>query len=104
MTEPNFNNLSPAETERLAILSEEMGEAIQVIGKILRHGYDSYHPLNDRQTNKDLLSKEIGDVLASVHIMYNAGDIDDETCRNFGMHKLQTIQQWTHHQTKHLFE
>ena len=34
-----FNELSPAEVERLAILAEEMGEAIQVIGKVLRHGY-----------------------------------------------------------------
>jgi hypothetical protein len=32
------NELSDAEVERLAILAEEMGEAQQCIGKILRHG------------------------------------------------------------------
>ena len=35
----NFNQLTPAETERLAILAEECGEVIQAVGKILRHGY-----------------------------------------------------------------
>lgn len=40
----HFNGLTPAEAERLAMLSEECGEVIQIIGKILRHGYDSYHP------------------------------------------------------------
>ena len=34
----NFNRLSPAEYERLAILAEEMGEAQQALGKIMRHG------------------------------------------------------------------
>lgn len=38
MDEP-FNDLSNAELERLALLLEELGEAQQVIGKILRHGY-----------------------------------------------------------------
>ena len=33
----SFNKLSDAETERLAILAEEMGEAQQAIGKIIRH-------------------------------------------------------------------
>ena len=34
----HFNNLTPGEAERLAILAEECGEVIQIIGKILRHG------------------------------------------------------------------
>lgn len=38
------NNLTAAEQERLAILAEEMGEALQIIGKIIRHGYESYNP------------------------------------------------------------
>ncbi len=32
----HFNELTPAEAERLAYLAEECGEAIQIIGKILR--------------------------------------------------------------------
>ncbi|MDJ0712582.1 MAG: hypothetical protein QNJ14_19525 [Woeseiaceae bacterium] len=38
------NYLDDHEAERLAILAEEAGELIQTIGKILRHGYDSYNP------------------------------------------------------------
>ena len=30
------NNLTPAEEERLALLSEECGEVIQAIGKVLK--------------------------------------------------------------------
>ena len=36
--------LTLSRLERLALLLEELGEAQQVIGKILRHGYDSRHP------------------------------------------------------------
>lgn len=32
----HFNGLTPAEAERLALLLEELGEAQQAIGKILR--------------------------------------------------------------------
>jgi NTP pyrophosphatase (non-canonical NTP hydrolase) len=65
----HFNQLTPAEAERLAMLAEECGEVIQVIGKILRHGYDSYHPANPRVTNRDLLAKELRDVNAVLHAM-----------------------------------
>jgi hypothetical protein len=36
--------MAEAERERLAMLAEEAGEIVQIIGKILRHGYESYHP------------------------------------------------------------
>lgn len=58
----HFNNLTPAEAERLAMLAEECAEVIQIIGKIQRHGYDSYHPNDPRTTNRDLLAKELADV------------------------------------------
>lgn len=65
----HFNKLTPAEAERLAMLAEECGEVIQVIGKILRHGYDSYHPDQAatpphlRFTNRQALAQELCDVL-----------------------------------------
>lgn len=55
----HFNKLTPAETERLAILAEECGETIQVIGKILRHGYESFHPKDYATTNRTLLENEL---------------------------------------------
>lgn len=65
----HFNKLTPAEAERLAMLAEECGEVIQIVGKILRHGYDSYHPVNPRLTNRDLLANELRDVNAILQAM-----------------------------------
>lgn len=62
----HFNRLTPAQAERLAILMEEMAEASQVIGKILRHGFDSCHPQDKTTTNRDLLFKELTDVLVGM--------------------------------------
>lgn len=79
----HFNRLSPAEAERLAMLAEECGEIIQVVGKILRHGYESHHPQNLHETNRDLLANEVCDLLAVVQMMdadFNVGgglDPDD---------------------------
>lgn len=65
----HFNQLTPAEAERLAMLAEECGEVIQVVGKILRHGYASCHPANLTVTNKELLVKELQDVNAVLQEM-----------------------------------
>ena len=65
----HFNKITPAEAERLAMLAEECGEVIQIVGKILRHGYDSYHPVNPRVSNRDLLAKELRDVNAVLMAM-----------------------------------
>ncbi|HCO91067.1 MAG TPA: hypothetical protein DIT40_08855 [Alphaproteobacteria bacterium] len=68
----HFNNLTPAQAERLAMLAEECGEVIQAVGKILRHGYDSYHPEEaakfpeNRQTNRDALVRELTDLSAVI--------------------------------------
>lgn len=53
----HFNQLTPAEAERLALLAEECGEVIQAIGKILRHGYESRHP-DGGPTNREALERE----------------------------------------------
>ena len=79
----HFNKLPPAEAERLAMLAEECGEIVQVVGKILRHGYESHHPDNPTYTNRDLLANEVCDLLAVVQMMdadFNVGgglDPDD---------------------------
>lgn len=57
----HFNKLTPAQTERLALLSEGCGQVIQVIGKILRQGFDSTPPEGGR-TNRQRLEKELAAV------------------------------------------
>lgn len=96
----HFNGLTPAEAERLAILAEECGEVVQAIGKILRHGYDSYHPdYPNGGNNRSLLEKEIGDLSAAIDIMRWERDIRDQGVHDAADRKLKRIGQWLHHQT-----
>lgn len=64
----HFNQLTPAQAERLAILAEECAEVVQIIGKILRHGLYSAHPVTG-EVNIDALLREIIDVKAAMVIV-----------------------------------
>lgn len=95
----NFNELTPAETERLGILSEEMAEVIQVIGKILRHGYESHNPLDENSlSNRENLEKEIGDVELAIYMMAEAADVYRNNIDKARIKKGKKIGMWLHHQ------
>lgn len=95
----HFNQLTPAEHERLSILVEECGEVIQVAGKILRHGFDSFNPLeSNAPTNRQLLEKELGDVEAIKRRMFEAEDISKETIASLAAKKYKSMAKWLHHQ------
>jgi hypothetical protein len=68
--------MTDAERERLAMLAEECAEVIQVVGKILRHGYNSYHPDDPKVTNRELLIRELQDIEGVVYGMREKNDID----------------------------
>lgn len=89
---------SPAELERLAKLAEECGEVIQVIGKIITHGYESRHP-DGGPTNRELLAKEIGDIRAAVHLMVLNGDVLAYDILMQRISKGHTITRFMSHQT-----
>lgn len=93
----HFNQLTPAEAERLAMLAEECGEVIQVIGKILRHGYDSYHPANSTVTNRQLLGKEICDMFTTASAVIGRDNVPDHSLhdRDFAWSKKL---RYAHHQ------
>jgi NTP pyrophosphatase (non-canonical NTP hydrolase) len=101
-----FNKLSPAEAERLAILAEEAGEIVQAVGKILRHGYESYNPEDPRPNpatgmgpfNRHTLARELGDLDAICGLMAEAGDIDIERIKSASRQKRTKLKRWTHHQ------
>jgi NTP pyrophosphatase (non-canonical NTP hydrolase) len=96
---PNDNKLTNAETERLAILTEEMGECLQIIGKIQRHGYESRNPLIEgSKTNREKLELEMGDVLNALHMMVKANDLDYDDVESHSIVKAIKIKQWLHHQ------
>lgn len=95
----HFNGLSPAEAERLALLLEEMGEAVQIIGKTLRHGYESYHP-DTGEVNRNLLEKEVGDVLAAIDMIVTAKDVDPGQIDGHRRAKHINVRRYLHHQPK----
>lgn len=96
------NHLTEAEAERLAILSEECGEVIQAVSKILRHGYSSKNPHLPAggMDNEAMLEKEIGDVRWAVEMMTAAKDIDDDEIEGWKVSKAEKARPYLHHQEK----
>ena len=94
------NELTPAQVERLAILLEELGEAQQCIGKILRHGYESRNPLDvNSATNRQLLQSELGDVLYSVMQLGANLDVKLPAIWQRSEEKREKIKPYLHHQS-----
>ena len=96
MTE-SFNKLTPAEAERLALLSEECAEVIMAIGKILRHGFESRHP-DGGPTNRQTLERECGDLRYAVLLMTSSGDLREEKIAESAVAKALRVVQYLHHQ------
>ena len=91
------NQLSAAEDERLALLAEEMGECIQAIGKIQRHGYES-RGLAGGPTNRQQLEIELGHVKYAKILMSRCGDIDFSKTKLSAVRKSHTVGKYLHHQ------
>ena len=97
--------LKNAQLERLAILLEELGEAQQAIGKIIRHGYDSYNPLlepdadgNPVSCNREDLEKELGDVYYAIIMLRMAGDVSWQNILDRSDEKAKKIKPYLHFQ------
>lgn len=90
-----FNKLTPAEAERLFILSEECGEVVQAIGKILRHGYESKY--SNGITNREQLEIEIADVTLMIEFLIDNKDISVSNLEDATHNKLQRIDNYLHH-------
>lgn len=95
----HFNRLSPPEAERLAILLEEMGEAQHIIGKILRHGFESKDPTDPgANINRSLLEHELGDVKHAIDRLCSAHDISAAAIVHWCDRKSGRATQYLHHQ------
>lgn len=92
----HFNQLTPAEAERLALLLEELGEAQQAIGKILRHGYESTHP-DGGPTNREALERECGDVRHAMIRLCDAGDLSKLAIHDRADAKAVQVVRYLHH-------
>lgn len=92
------NGLTKAQAERLALLAEECGEAVQAVGKALRHGLDSRNPLAlGSPTNRVQLAKELGDILAAMKLLIDAGVVDAQHIELSTAEKLVSVERWLHH-------
>ena len=98
MNQP-FNDLSDAQAERLALLAEECAEVIQIVGKILRHGYESTHPEEpDGETNREMLEREIGHIHAATQLMLDNDDLTLTKIETHGAEKRKGVLVYLHHQ------
>lgn len=94
------SGLSLATCERLYLLLEELGEAQQAIGKILRHGYESSSPFDPNgATNRVLLEQELGDVLHAIDRMDFAGDIRFGHVTEYADRKARLVEKYLHYQS-----
>ena len=95
----HHNKLTPAEAERLAILAEECGEVIQMVGKILRHGYEDFSPFDETKTpNRVNLANECGNVLCIIGVLEESEDIESRIVTSSMADKIDKLPRWTHHQ------
>lgn len=94
----SFNQLTFAQAERLALLLEELGEAQQAIGKILRHGYESKWPPFIGQSNRQALEQEVGDIHHAVSRLIVAGDLRGAEIHSASDKKADRISVYLHHQ------
>ena len=84
--------LTPAQAERLALVAEECSEVIQVITKILRHGYQAHG-----HNNRIALEHELGDLTWAVGLMAAADDLWPSSIARFAAEKPEKAEVWLHH-------
>lgn len=100
--ESDFNELTAAEIELLALLAEECGECVQAIGKVLRHGHYSHNPLlPNANYNWQDLAKEMGHVRAAMILICDSSEspICKKDVHKAADTKLQSVSNWLHHNT-----
>lgn len=76
MSETPFNQITPAEAERLAMLSQEASRLIQMANKVLHHGMGGAQPDGPGFPNRDDIVEGLADLEAVRVMMEIAGGID----------------------------
>ncbi|MNC05410.1 hypothetical protein D3C76_429880 [compost metagenome] len=94
----HFNNLTPKQLELIGGTSEECGEVVQVIGKILRHGLDSRKPTDALSvTNRTNLTSELADIAAMTDLLIENDVIDASDWDALKAKKRARFLQYAHH-------
>lgn len=88
---PQGKRLGSYEIDALILLAEECSEVQQAASKCLRFGLDDYRPNVPIPTNRQWLASEIGNVLAMVRVIINAGLIDEHDIRAGLKNKIEKL-------------
>jgi hypothetical protein len=80
--------------EALGILQEECAEVIVEVSKIRRFGLDTVHHKTG-QNHKDMLSLEVGDVLAMVDILLEQGILTQAELDIAKQSKKDKLRKWS---------
>jgi hypothetical protein len=76
------------------ILQEECAEVIQMVSKIRRFGLDEQH-LKNGETNRYLLTEEIGDLMCCIDILVDNGVIDQTEIKIAKEKKIEKLKKWS---------
>lgn len=80
--------------QNLAILQEECNEVLHIGFKIRRFGFDNWHPKHPNRTNTDLLTQELGDVLAMIDILKATGIVDETDLNHAKQRKFKKLEKY----------
>ena len=90
--------LTPAQVERLALLIEECSEVQYEACKVLRHGYFSKNPNDEKaEITRDNLIRELGDLTHVIQRLIDAGDLSAAEIDTHAFRKADRIKSWLHH-------
>lgn len=76
------------------ILQEECAEVIQMVSKIRRFGLDEQH-LKNGETNRYLLTEELGDLLAMIDLLQSFNIVTAEGLTAAKLAKIEKLKKWT---------
>lgn len=97
MSDASSHGLTPAELERMALLTEQCGEVVQAVGRILRHGFAGCHP-EGGPSNREALAREIGDLRVAIELVMRAPDVDEGVVDRAEIDKWIRLHRYTRHQ------
>lgn len=78
-------------TQIMTIMQEECAEVIQAISKIMRFGWDDYHP-ETGISNRCSLERELADLIVMITLLKDTGELDLHAMERFKMLKLEKLK------------
>lgn len=90
--------MKKAEIERLALINGYAAEVQNLISKILRHGFESWHPDDAEQTtNRTLLLKELADLSFAINLAGSKGDFNLMKLNRLMREKKKAVQKYLYY-------